>query len=63
MPIFRCPGRSVPRIAWEICRDYVLLDAGIMPAPGGLLDQAAGWIQAVGFIGRERAKYLKKSDD
>lgn len=58
--VFRCPGRTVPRIAWELCRDLGLLESGILPGEGGWLDQPQTWVDALDLLASERAAYREE---
>lgn len=56
LEIFRCPGATVPALYWELCRDLSLLEGGILPGPGGWLDQPQSWIEALDLLAGERAE-------
>jgi hypothetical protein len=56
----RCPGRTIPRIAWDVCRSVALLDVGILPVTGGWQEQSATWAEAMSIVAREKGEYEEK---
>lgn len=57
-------GPSVGRNLNGVLRAYVQLDSRqVMPAPGGLYDQAEGFLRAVEIIDAERGRYERMRAD
>lgn len=46
-PIYRCPRASVSRFAVDALRLLALYEQGAFPAAGGLMDQAAAYVEAM----------------
>lgn len=40
----------------------LMLDSGLLPETGGLLDQTAWFLDAVRFIAKEREEYRKRAE-
>jgi len=59
--IHRCPlsyleDRNAHR-AIAICDQVPLLEAGVLPGPGGWHDHPASWVLAVSMVSHDRAEY------
>jgi len=58
--IMRCPGAVVPPVVWACAADLNLLECGLLPNAGALLDQPHTWHESIGFLARERSEYRKE---
>jgi hypothetical protein len=55
-----CPRRIVPAEAWAVLELADLWDKGLPPAAGGVLDQAAAFVEAARFVWAERGRWKLK---
>ena len=63
MRIYRCPNAEVDPVALEVCDAASMLEQGVLPMPGGWLDQAAtGW-DAIKLALSERAAYEERAEE
>jgi len=51
-----CPRTAIPRAAWETIDAAEMLEKGLPPEHGGMLDQAADFIRAARFVWAEQAR-------
>jgi len=58
---FRCPNTLVTRDCIEVCRHTMLVEAGFLPVAGGVSEQAAVFIDALGIARSELAVYKKRA--
>lgn len=55
--VFECPNRLVHREHQDAVLAIVQMEHGILPAPGGLYDQSATFVEAVPLLMREVAHW------
>lgn len=55
-----CPLDQVPRAVWSVLEAAGLLEQGLAPVAGGLLDQAAGFLDAARQISAEKSNLLQE---
>jgi len=58
--IVGCPLGQVPAAVWAVVEAAGLLEQGLAPAAGGLLDQAAGFLDAARLISAEKSNLLQE---
>ena len=46
----RCPSRCITPEVSQMLRAFAHYSAGFLPAPGGLLDQAATFVETMEFL-------------
>jgi hypothetical protein len=49
----RCPQSMVDAETRSLMQTYAAYKAGFLPAPGGWMDQARGWVRAIGVVEAE----------
>jgi hypothetical protein len=59
--IVGCPLEQVPTAVWAVLEAAGLLEQGLAPVAGGLLDQAAGFLDAARLISAEKTRLLQES--
>lgn len=61
--LHRCP-RALQARPWHdtLTMAVLMLDSGLLPETGGLLDQTAWFLDAVRFIAKEREEYRKRAE-
>ncbi len=57
VPIKRCPYRFVDVSAWDACRSLSMLEVGVLPGPGGWMNQSATWLEAVQIVAAHKRHY------
>lgn len=63
IPIFTCPNRLVRRVHQDAVLAVVQMESGVLPAPGGLYDQAATFVDALPLLMREIAHWRQVAMD
>lgn len=62
--VYRCPLRVVSREAMTIVGAHGYAQLGLLPEAGGVLDQPAGFLRAVEYVGALLAQQMEeKSND
>lgn len=54
--VYRCPMRVVSPQAMSIVGAHAFAQLGLLPEPGGVLDQPAGFLRALAVVGSAMAK-------
>lgn len=69
LPLYECPHQMLRRTpdVMRFVNDFsIFVEHGTLPGHGGLHDQPAAWVEALGIAGRARAELLarrEKHDD
>lgn len=62
VPLHRCPSKIVPPEALEVFELVRVFELGVLPAKGGLWDQAATFVDAITWALCEREKYRERAE-
>tara|TARA_Y100000310_G_C20035561_1_gene513731 strand:- start:247 stop:462 length:216 start_codon:yes stop_codon:yes gene_type:complete len=61
MLIVGCPLDVIPAGTWDVLDMADLLEKGLPPVAGGMLDQTVQFVQAVRVVWNERARWKNKA--
>ena len=56
----RCPVATLPPEVWSVLEVYAAFEHGVLPVTGGLLDQAATFLEAIRVLRAEIAEHERK---
>lgn len=62
MPVFRCPS-SLPQEIRKVAAFYSQWSHGTLPAPGGVLDQSASFVQAMRLLDVASAEMMDRRNE
>lgn len=60
---FRCPRKEAKAECYDVARFAAGAYGSVLPAPGGVGQQCATWVQALRFMRSEMLDYQRKAQE